>query len=192
MPRRRALGVAIGAAVTFLARAAGAQWGSQGGLRQGGAVMQLGGYPLALTGPETHLTMSEGTLTGTIYGRRVDAKLADGRVRGVGPDGSIDLTLEESGGELHVRGDWNGHPVDLTFSAQGITGRATKRESSTGVAVDTCRYDITPAPGSVATGLADCLRAAEPRRVELRPAKEVLFTRPDAALLLVAFLTTPR
>jgi hypothetical protein len=187
------LALALGLMPVLGAHDSWAQMESESDLPRARTVMNLGGEPLALTGPGTYLAVTDGALTGTILNRRFDARVSDDRVVGSGPNGPIDVTITPVEGGLRIDGQWNGQPVDLTFSERTITGKAMQRESTVGVGIDSCRYDIARSRRNVASGLVDCMRSDEPtRRVEVQSADQVAFNTTEAALLLVAFLTAPK
>ena len=140
-----------------------------------------------------NLVVQDGVMSGELQGHAVNVSIRGNHAEGTGPGGkvSVDWT-SSSDGSLAVKGVWNDHKVNLDFGQRSITGRVMQSATPTGAGVKSCRFDIDQmAKGSNLSGLSECLGYSEPVRYSVQPALNAELTKPEVALLLLAFFESP-
>ena len=158
-------------------------------LHHGAVTMRLTSSPLRLSGPGTDLMVRGTTLSGLLEDGRYDVELSAQRAEGQGPEGRVSLSFTRGAeGALAVRGEWNGQPVQLTFTSSTIEGRLVHHVGGTDRALESCRYDIDETAGKVVSGLSTCLGEASSLRYTVDPVATLPFNQPDVATMMIAYL----
>jgi hypothetical protein len=162
------------------------------GIRRGGSWSTYSVSPPRIVGPTATLELKDGHLHGSLASRSLDLRMNGPEVTGFGPGGPVRVDIRMNGGETEVEGLWNGAPVHLRFTPEGVRGSVVVARGRTGARELSCFYalDRRESDGSLA-GSSTCAGMPQETRLQVSARVAELLSPTELAVFLTAALGAP-